>query len=179
MDIAIDTFTKCCYKRFVKKGYSKKEAQERAQIIREKYESEIFFDENLSCDDEFTFDMEDELEKYSVNINAAIQNERILLLQRFYEEVEKRGNFLIFPKHERVKVDAEIDLPGEFGRTKLIDAALDGDLSSVMRLHKEGANLLKPDGNGHNAMQVAEIEGHEDIAEYLRKYIPVLFLPKK
>ena len=95
---------------------------------------------------------------------------RIHQLSNHYNDEQKKRKETWFPTEEEDIVDA-INVRGIFGRTVLIEAALNGDSQEVNRLLGLGADYGIKDSSGNDALQVAIFNGHEDVADRLREEI--------
>ena len=69
-----------------------------------------------------------------------------------------------------LEAGANIDAAGDMGNTPLHEAAMRGQIESVRILIQHGANLLVKNEFNQTATDVAELGGHEAVANLLRGY---------
>ena len=149
----------------------------------ERYKDSLIFGELEVIDDGEFDDFEDGVKDIPVafeNYEAALPfiilkqthdeliEKRIKQLIKYYEDLQKNLGEVWFPDDEVMPLDP-INDPGSFGRTPLIEAAFSGDLDKVNELIDLGADIGVKDNSGNDALQVANLNGHEAIADRLRK----------
>ena len=150
--------------RLIGKGIDSKTVEKKVEELEGRYISETFLEDETELQKRSKQEQKDNEDFISV----ARENE-ILDVRKKYEKIEEEEGFEFFPQEDKDKVKDSIDAQGAFGRTKLIEAAHKGDMALIKSLIKQGADLTIFDNNGHNAMQVAEIEGYFKVAKFLSK----------
>ena len=156
-------FLEKCIKRMRDRGRSEKYIKKRISELEASYEKEYgdIFDIDMMDDDEEPVNL---LTPETVKIIT--KEERISELSQHYQSVEKEKSIKFFPSEHQIK---NINKPGPFGKTPIIEAASRGNIKEVMDLIEKGADLTHKDNNQHTAKQVAEMEGHKTLAKILQK----------
>jgi len=171
--------------RLAAKGFSKKAVAFHRDRLTEVYEASPIFEE-LEIDDEFDDEeFEDGIKHLPVvdtlpdpslpfvvlkKTHDEQIERRIHQLRDHYVDVQEDRDEVWFPEGEAETIDA-IDERGLFGRTVLIVAALEGDLVEVDRLLNLGADYGIKDSSGNDALQVAILNGHDEVADRIREEI--------
>jgi len=188
MPMTLDKFLDRIRKGIKKKGFSKDAITFHMSRLREIYEqSPIFGDLEIddSYDDYQEEEFEDGIKEVPVNIEKMIDNRHFIVLDQtneeqvekrihqlsgYYEKVQEESGEILFPPEEEEIIDA-INIRGMFGRTLLIQSVINGDLGEVDKLIKKGADIGIRDSSGNDALQVAILNGYDDIADRLREEI--------
>jgi len=173
----------------VKKGFNKRQLRRAIERIKERYENCPCFEDLPVRDPDFDDDYEfcDSISECPVpaigpesdnslpflflkQTHGQIVETRICELRRYYEHVQsERGEEWFPPEDEKPNRKVEpYNVPGEFGRTPLIQAVIDGNLGQVQKLIVMGANPYITDNNCDDALEAAIKNERFDIADFLR-----------
>jgi len=183
MVMSFDEFVERIRNRLKGRGFTREQITFHIDRLIERYKDSPIFGELEIIDDGEFDDFEDGVKDLTIadeNYEAGLPfivlkqtyNElierRIHQLIKYYEDWQRITGVILFPDDEIIFVDP-IDEPGLFGRTPLIEAAFNGDLDKVNELIDLGADIGVKDNSGNDALQVANLNGHEAIADRLRE----------
>jgi len=105
--------------------------------------------------------------------NDEIKELRIQEYSVYYSDLQASRGEDWFPPEE--SDEDPINMAGDYGRTPLIQEAINGDLKRVKVFIKGGADLFATDNNYDNAYQAAVKNEQWDVAEYLLKVMKKKF----
>jgi len=182
MLMEFDEFVERIRNRLEGRGHTREQVAFHIERLIERYKDSPIFEELEVIDDGDFDNFEDGVKDLPVAIESHEVNLPFIVLKQTHNElVEKRIRQLIdhysdlqkstgevwFPDDEIMPPDP-INDPGSFGRTPLIEAAFQGDLDKTNELLDLGADIGAKDNSGNDALQVANLNGHEDVADRLR-----------
>ncbi len=167
-----------------KRGFSKEKISSHIDKVIERYEHSPIFNDEVIEDD---FDMEQEfcdgITELSVEQECPIPlvmlkqtreeiiDRRINQLSVHYDNLQKELGEEWFPELDENDPDyvSPLDETDIFGRTPIIEAAINGNVEYVKELIKAGADLSITDNSGNSAQRAAILNGYDNIARIINK----------
>jgi len=113
--------------------------------------------------------------RYIDNHKIFVSKKMLLACPADIQEYHTPLPFLFYAAHHAGKIEnaliyADINETNFYGRTLLMDAAQKGDINTVERLLKHGADIQVKDNDGNTACMLAALSGNDAIAQLLMEH---------